>query len=214
MTEIFSAAECPQGSEQWFALHMGIPTASEFFKVMAKVGPRGGTSHKEYVQRMQYMRILAGEIITGEPREHEWAGNRHTERGKANESAARALYAMLNEVEPVEVGFIRNGSCGCSPDSLIDEDGGLEIKDVLPHRQIENLESGVLPSAYKWQVLGSIHVTGRAWWDFMSHCRGLPPFIYRVERENVTDELAELSDGIERFNEELALMVKRVEAMW
>ena len=64
--EVLDAETCPQGSEQWFKAHMGLPTASEFFKVMAKVGPKGGTTHKEYIQRTQYMRMLAGEILTGE----------------------------------------------------------------------------------------------------------------------------------------------------
>lgn len=203
-----------QGSDEWLALRLGIPTSSEFHKVMAKAGPRGGTSHKEYVMRVNYMRTLAGEIITGEVGESEWAGNRHTERGKENEDSARTLYAMLNGIDPERVAFIRNDTCGCSPDSLIGDDGGLEIKDVLPHRQIENLEAGTLPSQYRWQVIGSLLVSEREWWDFMSHCRGLPPFVYRVVRSKVKDELAELRDGIDRFNDELALMVKRVEAMW
>lgn len=224
MPEIYSVDECPQGSAEWFEIRKGIPTASEFHKVMAKAGPRGGTSHKEYVQRMKYMRILAGEIITDEPHESEWGGNRHTERGKENEDAARALYAMVNASEPRQVGFIRNGNCGCSPDSLIGDDGGLELKDALPHVQIERLDDGTLPSEHKWQVVGNLLVSERDWWDFMSRCRGLPPFIVRIDRDTelvvgketkrVSVLLTELRAGIDRFNAELELMVKRIEAMW
>ena len=118
--------DCEQGSEAWFRAHMGIPSCSEFAKVMAKKGPKGGTSHKEYVQRAKYLRMLAGELITGQPREPEWFGNRHTDRGKEREDEARALYAFQQDVEPVQVGFIRNGICGGSPDSLVGDDGGLE----------------------------------------------------------------------------------------
>lgn len=210
--EVFS---CEQRSDEWFRLHMGIPTCSEFFKVMAKVGPKGGTSHKEYVGRVQYMRILVGEIVTGEPRENEWFGNRHTERGKEREDEARALYALDHDCDPVCVGFVRNGNCGGSPDSLIDDVGGLEIKDVLPHRQIERLEDGnTLPPEHRWQVIGGLLVCeSLEWFDFMSHSRGLPPLYVRTYRDKVTAELAELRAGIDRFCEERDFLVKRVKAM-
>lgn len=211
---IYSAEEIPQGSPDWFAIRAGIPTCSEFHKVMAKVGPRGGTSHKEYVERAKYMRTLAGEIITGEPHESEWKGNRHTERGHEREDEARSLYALMHDVEPFRVGFIRNGNCGGSPDSLIGDDGGLEIKDCLPHIQIERLQSGVLPPEYKWQVIGLLLVSEREWWDFMSHCRGLPPFEIRTYRKDVEAELKELREAIDRFVEELHALVDWIQRMW
>jgi hypothetical protein len=210
--EVFT--DIDQGSAVWFELHKGIPTASEFFKVMAKAGPRGGTSHKEYVQREQYKRVLAGELVTGECREKEWFGNRHTERGHHREDEARALYAMTNDVEPTRVAFVRNGNCGCSPDSFVGDVGGLEIKDVLAHRQIERLQGGTLPTEHKWQVIGELLVCeDREWWDFMSHCRGLPPFIVRTERSKVKAELAELRAGIDKFCEERDFLVKWIGAM-
>jgi hypothetical protein len=208
--EVFS---CEQRSDEWFRLHMGIPTGSEFHKVMAKKGPRGGESGKEYVMRAKYMRILAGEIITGEPRENEWGGNRHTERGKEREDEARCLYALDHDVEPVQVGFVRNGNCGCSPDSFVGT-GGLELKDVIAEKQIERLKDGTLPSEHKWQVIGGLLVCEQLeFFDFMSHCRGLPPFYVRTWRDKVTAELAELRAGIDRFCEERDFLVKWVKAM-
>lgn len=208
-------ADIEQGSEAWFRLHVGIPTASEFYKVMAKVGPRGGTTHKEYVMRAQYLRILAAEVVTGEPRETEWFGNRHTERGKDREDEARALYALDHNIEPTQIGFVRNEVCGCSPDSFVTDVGGLEIKDALPHRQIERLQDGSLPSEHRWQVIGTLHVCeDRDWWDFMSHSRGLPPLYIRTYREQVKAELAELRGGIDRFCSERDALVKWIKAMW
>ena len=190
---------------------MGIPTASEFATVCAKVGPRGGTSHKEYVGRTRYLRKLAGEILTGEPMGDEYQ-NAAMLRGKEREDEARELYAMLKEVDPVQVGFIRNGNCGASPDSLIGDDGGLEIKDADPHVQIERLEAGTLPPEHRWQVVGNIMVAEREWWEFMSHCRGLPPLIVRTYRDE--QQIAELRESIDRFCAELELLVKRIQAMW
>lgn len=207
--EIF--ADIEQGSDAWFAMRQGIPTASEFFKCMAKEGPRGGTSHKEYVMRAKYMRQLAGEIITGEPQDS-WSGNRHSERGKEREDEARTMYALIKEVEPQRVGFIRNGSCGASPDSLIGSDGGLELKDAIPDIQIERLQDNTLPSVHKWQVYGNIMISEREWWDFMSHCRGLPPLIIRVHRDEKI--IGELRDGVNRFVDELNMLVEWIKRMF
>ena len=59
-----------QGTPEWFACRAGIPTASKFATVMAK---------GEGKTRSEYMRRLAGEIITGEPTSQ--FSNAHTERG-------------------------------------------------------------------------------------------------------------------------------------
>lgn len=212
MMQVFT--DIDQGSPEWFRLHLGLPTASEFYKVMAKVGPRGGTSHREYVMRDQYLRMLAGEVVTGELREPEWFGNRHTERGKEREAEARALYALKHDVEPEIIGFVRNGNCGCSPDSFA-ASGGVEIKDVLAHRQIERLKAGVLPGEHRWQVIGSLLVCeDREYWDFVSHCRGLPLFEIRVDRGKVKAELAELRAAIDKFCDERDQLVSWIEAMW
>lgn len=194
--------DCEQGTADWFAARMGIPTASEFATVMAR-GKDGGAS----LTRATYLRTLAAENIRGEP-EGETYTNVHMERGKAQEDDARRLYAFLNDVEPMQVGFIRNGDAGCSPDSLIGDDGGLEIKSALGHIQIARLQRGTLPPEHKAQVQGSLWITGRQWWDFMSYSPGLPELIVRVEPE--PDYIAKLSAAIDDFNEELADLVASI----
>jgi hypothetical protein len=99
---------CEQGSEEWFAARLGIPTASQFQTIMAK-GRDGGDSKT----RRTYMMKLAGEILTGEPMDS--FSNEHTERGHEMEPDARNLYAFMRDCEPQCVGFIRNGQKGCSP---------------------------------------------------------------------------------------------------
>ena len=173
--EIFNDIE--QGTPEWRQLRAGIPTASQFSDVIAKKGPRGGIPKG----RQTYMRKLAGEIITGEPMES--YSNFDMERGKEREAEARSLHALLTGTQPEQVGFVRNGNCGCSPDSFIGENGLLEIKDAAPHIQIERLLAGTLPSVHKAQCQGQLMVSQREWLDFMSHCRGMPPLIIRVTRD-------------------------------
>ena len=66
--------DCEQRSPEWFALRLGIPTASQFSALLAK-GKRGGESKT----RRTYLLQLAGEKITGEPRDDK--DSRHTRRG-------------------------------------------------------------------------------------------------------------------------------------
>lgn len=190
---------CEQGSPEWYAARLGIPTASEFSTVMAR-GKSGGPSK----ERTTYLRKLAGEVITGQPM---WSySNEHMERGKQQEGEARDLYAMVCDVEPVQVGFLRRGDAGASPDSLIGEDGMLEIKTKLAHLQIEVLQSGEVPPEHVAQIQGQLWIAGRSWVDFMSYCPGLPPFIKRVERDETA--IATISVAVADFNADLAALVQ------
>lgn len=186
--------DCEQNSPEWFAARLGIPTASEFSTVMA-VGRNGGKS----LTRIAYLNKLAGEILTGERMEA--YSNADMERGKLMEDEARDLYTFTAEAEPCRVGFVRNGQKGCSPDSLLGENGGLEIKSAAAHVQIERLLRGTLPPEHKAQVQGCLWVCEREWWDFASYCPKLPLLVVRVTREE--DYIKKLAQEVELFNIEL-----------
>lgn len=188
--------DCEQGSEGWFRARLGIPTASEFATVMRAKGKGENGESKE---RRTYMDKLAGEIITGEPMES--YTNAHMERGKAWEDEARDLYCFTRDVDPERVGFVRSGSKGASPDSLLGANGGLEIKTALPHIQIDRLRRNVLPPEHRAQVQGGMWVCEREWWDFVSYAPRLPLFIIRVYRDDVY--IKQLSDAVDQFNAEL-----------
>ena len=70
------------------------------------------------------------------------------------EDEARNMYAFMKDASPQRVGFIRNGTKGASPDSLLDHNGGLEIKSAAAHVQIERLLKDELPAEHKAQVHG------------------------------------------------------------
>lgn len=197
MMQVFNDIE--QGTPEWFSARAGIPTASRFSTVMAK---------GEGKTRAEYMRKLAGEIITGELAEG--FTTPHMERGKLMEDEARETYAFINSVEPYQVGFIRSGDKGASPDSLIGTDGGLEIKTALPHIQIDRLERDRLPPEHKAQVQGNLWISERELWDFVSYWPRLPMLITRVYRDE--PYIKTMSDEIDRFNDEKAALVERIRA--
>lgn len=196
--------DCEQGSPEWFSARAGIPTASEFHTVMAK-GKGGGES----VTRKTYLLKLAGEIITGEPMES--FTNAHMERGKAMEDEARDLYSFMTDSDPLRVGFVTNGKAGASPDSLIGERGGLEIKTKLPHLLIDLLLKGEMPPEHKAQVQGCMWIAEREWWDFAAYWPKLPLFTKRIIRDDTY--IRTIADAVDQFNDELDATVARLRAM-
>lgn len=192
--EIFN---CEQGSEEWFALRRGLPTASEFKTVLAK---------GEGKTRKTYMMKLAGEILTGEPMES--FTNGHMERGKAMEEEARQLYAFLKECEPTRVGFIKNGNKGCSPDSLIGADGAVEIKTALPHILIGLIEKNDFPPEHVAQCQGILWTAELEWIDLLVYWPKLPPFIKRAYRDETF--IKKLATEVDLFNEELSFLVDKI----
>lgn len=194
---------CDQGSEEWFKLRAGMPTASEFSTVMAS--GRGGGDSKT---RRTYLLKLAGEILTGEPMER--YSNAHMERGHDMEAEARERYAFETDSDPQLVGFVTNDAfgAGASPDSLVGDVGMLEIKTKLPHLHIEALLRNDFPPEHKAQCQGQLWVCEREWVDLSVYWPKLPPIVHRTYRDEVY--LKELEAGVSAFNDELAEMVERV----
>lgn len=198
MIEVF---DCEQGSETWLSARLGIPTASEFATVLAS-GKGGGES----ITRRKYLYRLAGEVITGKP--EETYSNGHMERGKAMEAEARAAYEMTAETWTTQIGFIRNGDKGCSPDSLVGKSGLLEIKTKLPSIMIGVLFRDDVPPEHKAQVQGALWVAEREWLDFVAYYPGMPLFVKRVTRDE--PYIAWLAEAVDAFNAELREIVDRV----
>lgn len=192
-----------QGSPEWFAARLGVPTASMFATVMAS--GRGGGESKT---RRTYMMKLAGEILTGQPAES--YTNADMERGHALEAEARDLYAFMHDAEPVQVGFVTNGRAGASPDALIGDRGGLEIKTRAPHLMIETILKGEMPPEHMAQVQGCMMVCEREWWDFAAYWPRLPLFSKRIERDEAY--IAKMSAAVREFTAELDEVVAQIRA--
>lgn len=193
--------QCEQGSPEWFECRLGIPTASMFATVRAS-GKGGGES----VTRRDYLYKLAGEVLTGEPMDS--YSNGHMERGHEMEGAAREMYAFVRDAEPELVGFISNHGAGASPDSLIGDDGLLEIKTKLPNRHIEALFRDDIPPEHRAQCQGQLWIAEREWLDLAIYWPKLPLIVRRVTRDEAY--IRELADAVNAFNGELADVVARV----
>lgn len=191
-----------QNSPDWYEARRGIPTASEFDQILTAPKSKGGESKT----RRTYMNKLAAEKITGELTDR--VSTKAMDRGKAWEPAAREAYSFITEEEVELIGFVRNGDVGCSPDGFIGKNGGLEIKTVQNHQQIELLRVGLFPEEHKAQVQGGLWVCEREFWDFVSYCPALPPFIKRVYRDE--GYIANLAGQVAKFNDELQETVEKI----
>jgi len=169
--------ECEQRSPEWFEAKLGIPSSSSFDKII--------TSKGELSKQAQgYMYTLAAERISRVVVDDKFQ-SAAMEEGIRREQEARQVYAMLRDVDVTEVGFcVRDFgpgfSAGCSPDGLVGDEGGLELKNPMGKTHVEYLLNRCLPTDYIQQIQGSLWVTQRKWWDFVSHYPGLPMLIVRV----------------------------------
>lgn len=193
--------QCEQKTPEWYAARCGIPTSSEFDKIIATTG-------KVSTQRTKYLYQLAGERISKMPSESYQSAAML--RGIEMEDEARRFYEFSTGVEVQKVGFCLSddGKCGASPDSLVGEDGGLEIKCPLVHTHVGYLLGNKLPTDYFPQVQGQLFVTGRKWFDFVSYYPGLKPLVVRV-RPDVEFHKA-LKRELIGFCNELDQVIKKI----
>lgn len=167
-----------QRSPDWHARRCGLVTASTIdrlitptLKVAANDTSRGVVAN------------LAAERITGQPGDSGYLSDDML-RGILHEPYARDRYAEVNGVEVEEVGLLvldRDGwELGASPDGLVGTEGGVEIKCPRPKAHVLTIIADEVPSQYVAQVQTSLYVSGRAWWDYVSFCAGLPLYTKRV----------------------------------
>ncbi|MES2524011.1 MAG: lambda exonuclease family protein [Gemmatimonadota bacterium] len=179
-----------QGSQAWLDARVGVLTASTFDMVIT---PKTGKPSAQ-ASKLAYQ-TLAEEVLG---RALEDASSGFMQRGTEMEEEARRWYEFEREVEVARVGLIvrDDGKVGCSPDGLVGEDGGLEIKCPSAAVHLGYLLGGVADE-YRCQLQGSLWVTERDWWDFLSYCPGFPPVLVRIARdEDFIGKLATCVDEV------------------
>lgn len=166
-----------QNSPEWFTARCGIPTASNFDKIITAKG-------EPSKQRTKYLYQLAGERITC--KSEETYQNANMLRGIEMEDEARKLYEVITGGTVVKVGLcITEGKTiyAASPDGLFKDDGAVEIKCPLISTHVAYLLNGGLVEDYFQQLQGQLLVTGRKWVEIMSYYPGLKPLLVPVNRD-------------------------------
>lgn len=196
-----------QGTTEWLELRRGIVTASTVGKLLTETGrPASNDTSRRHTL------TLVAERITGEI-EPVWV-NDDMLRGQLDEPIARDMYAKHFATEPVtEVGFMVNDDhgfqIGASPDGLVGEHGGLEIKCPRAKGHIATILADAVPSHHMAQIQCSLLVSGREYWDFVSFFGGLRPFVKRVYADAKWHEA--IVDAVAAFEQRAEEMVHNYE---
>ena len=196
-----------QKSDEWFNLRAGKATASEFKEfITPKFAIRTGEMPATYIASK------AAERWIGRPLPEDNWSTRATEFGSIIESFARPTFELLSEKEVTTVGLITTDDdlAACSPDGLIGDDCGIEIKCPEHTKHTKNVIGGVLPEDHVIQVQFSMFVSSRPTWYFMSFRSDMPPLIVLVHRDDkaqavIKQAVAEFGERVdEAFNKLVA----------
>jgi YqaJ-like viral recombinase domain len=193
-----------QGSPEWVAARLGLPTASNFDKILT---PGGKLSE----QARKYAFYLAAELLLNRQLDNidylDWVA-----RGKELEPTAVQNYEYLQEVKTKQVGLITtdDGRIGASPDRLIEGvKGGLEIKCPSPQIHMGYMIDG-FGKAYKVQVQGQMYVAELDFVDRYAFHPEMPPVLERTTRDEPF--IALLSDALSQFCDDLAEIIRKAKA--
>lgn len=168
-----------QRSHQWRIKRAGMVTASRFADVMTQ--PREKYKKEQGLLSKTaetYLHELLAEMITGVPLDRftspatDW-GIEHERM--AFDQAVHKIEQLSGKQPELPVGenaFFEHPEepgIGCSPDGILGDDGLLEIKcGYNPRTHLENVLGGWVPEKYKAQVQGSLWITGRTHYIFVS----------------------------------------------
>lgn len=130
--------------------------------------------------------------------------NPDIERWILLEDEARGKYEHYTNQQVTEVGFIEvDEFTGCSPDWLVWDEGGIEIKCPNDNNYAKILEQGIgaVSKRYIYQIQMNLLITGRQWWDYVAYN---PNFdcemcIYRIYPDALLQ--GKIQDGINKWIE-------------
>lgn len=199
-----------QGTDEWLAIRLGKMTASDFHVMLGKSQSKTDKLFEIIFERMTHN--------TDQENYSSFA----MERGKILEAEARRIYAATNEIAVKQTGFVEPdedspyyGFIGASPDGLLDEDGGLEIKCPLGKNFLQWTaiqEDGTrtieyIKPEYKTQLEFNLMVTGRKYWDFCYYHPLLGLAVKRIEsdpelREKIKTSIEDCIEFIKSYTKE------------
>jgi hypothetical protein len=183
--------------EKWLKERKPLFTGSEFSRLM------GYEDKDEFPEGAKtYVTEKVLEIVTVQTEEKRQLNTPSVNHGKTTEVEAVIKFMEKYNVVVYNYGdnqkFIKLGEhIGCTPDGLIENDGGTETKCPDSKTHLYYLETLTAENFkkeckdYYWQIQGSMYITGRKYWYFISYDPRFKKeekrlFVLKIER-NDTD---------------------------
>ena len=194
-----------QGSDAWKRSRSGKVTASMISNVLMKPDTAG---------YQNYQTQLVAEILNGEPDGSDYT-NANMQYGTEMEPFARSAYEAKTGLQVDEVGMCQHPTierAGASPDGLVGTSGLVEIKCPKRNTHIQYLLAGVVPAAYKNQMMFQMACTDRQWVDFVSFRLNMPEhlqlIIVRYKRDPA--RILELETAVIAFLKSVDTMINQL----
>jgi putative phage-type endonuclease len=221
-----------QGTAEWLKCREGRITASRIRDVMDFSQPSAaqakeagfklvrdavaaGVVGEPSAKRIGYRKELIIERMTGQAATH--FVTKYMDWGSEHEDDARTAYEIATGVMCDRVGFAVHGQLdysGASPDSLVGDEGMLEIKCPEPKTHLEYLQGGVVPEDHKWQMYWGMACCERQWCDFVSYDPIWPDgdriFCKRLEYDAAI--VADITARVMAFHEEVESAIAKLRA--
>ncbi len=185
-----------QSSTEWLQARLGIVTASECDALVSPTFKiRTGQGHETYLHKKVCERLLGFSSNNG--------SSFAMDNGSILEHEAIPWFSFEYNLDVQRVGLCLtdDGKAGASPDGLIGEDGGIEIKCPSPEVHLGYMIANKVPEIYLTQLHMSLWVTGRKFWYFVSYSRQFQPMVLRVERDEEACDIIDLA--VTKFNERM-----------
>lgn len=184
-----------QGSLEWQMARLGIPTASQFHRIVTPKTMKLSSAVEGYAHE-----LLAEEML-GHPIDDD--ATQFMMRGTELEAQAMQFYEFTRDVKTAAVGLVLrdDAQVGCSPDRLVGEDGGLELKCPSAAVHVSYMLKASDADKYNAQIQGALWLTGREWWDWLSYNPELPSVLVRFYRDEKF--IATLATAVDQFIEYL-----------
>lgn len=197
---------CVQGSEEWHRHRRGLLTASEMPRVIT--AKRWELATGRLALQVELVTELALDVSLDQ------VTTAAMQSGRDWEPKARSAYELRYGVDVESCGFCTtdDGRIGASPDGLVGEDGGLEIKS--PFKPEHHMGYLLRPDSFKEehfvQTQSQLYVTNRKWTDLVSYFAGLPMVCVRILPH--PEFQAKLDAAVKTFLRELSDLVELAKA--
>ena len=189
-----------QGTDEWLELRLGKFTASKASAI---------ASNGKGLTTLVFEK--ADELSTGKMKEV--YQNEAMKWGIQHEPKARIAYEFETENVVEQVGFIElDKYTGGSPDGLIGENGGLELKCPTIRVFYEFMKTRKINPAYVWQIQMNMLVSDRKWWDYGVYHPAfkIPLIIQKIERDEA--KIEKLRIGLEEGTNQLKKIMEEINA--
>lgn len=156
-------AKAEQGTTEWLIERIPYVTASDVAKVMA-----GGTG----ATRKNYLIKKLCENLSGKPTKS--FKSEKMQDGNGREATAREIYSEINNctVKELPFAYLEDEKIGASTDGEVNEEGIIEIKNVMSSEQVNLMVTGKIKANYVKQMQTQMYVLDKKWCDFVSVALG------------------------------------------